>query len=437
MSEPHREEMEMMNRRLGRYIPAVVLASTLMTMNADAQKIEQLVSGAPMPFSIEREAALHPLAIAPTADEAFIVVGSSSATKQAWASKVSAQGKVIWTYLRDLQADDQPSAGGRLRLASPAFSGIVPMPNGEAYLCGHMPRSSALLPMSFLARLDAKGKVLSERFLAPDQVDNVVSRYGLDNCTRWADGIAIVGHGEQLSNFDGKRYLNERSFFWVIMLDREGNVRWQKQIPTITEKFNLVAEGVSLIPAQSGLVFSATDNVDTEIVRLNTAGEVQAHRKIGGRYLVVHQAGADETVELFGSTSPTSSSSYREVIVLNSGLAEVRRAQGKSPENFVPRVVYRSRDQSLVLFGSTVHLSGERLRSGAVLVNQSLTAQRSLGFDQEGYFDSGSIWAAAPAKTPGEFIVARSLVKMDDHRKIGAIPPEFNRGAVLNFVRHN
>ena len=176
----------------------------------------------------EREAAMEPADIVRANDGGFFIAGSISGTRQGWAAKTDAEGKVLWNYYRELQEEDKSAFTHQL-VIDPEFRAAVPMADGSVYLCGNMPhppRSSA--PGAFLTHLDAQGHLLSEKFFVPDKKTKQGITGGFTGCIRWGNDIAIVGNTSGPISPPTKKRRHMREFFlgcFCSMLEEMSNGR--------------------------------------------------------------------------------------------------------------------------------------------------------------------------------------------------------------------
>lgn len=383
-------------------------------------------------LSAPQQAAMQPVAITKTSDGGFIIAGSVSATKQGWVSKISSQGKILWNYFRDLSEEDRQAFAGQLTF-HPQFRGIVSMPNGDTFVCGTIPHNpSSRIPTSVLTHLDPLGKLIGERFISGPKLGPITPRYSFDACLRWREMVIILGHG---SIADGSMPPRENTLFWLIAFDGAGNKVWERQIRTVGKNFVPDPDGFNLAAKDSNLFFTATDNDSTEIVSVDMKGIVQAHRQIVGRFLTVQAPATEPGLSIFGST-PTGQNKSKLIISLSPNLEELGRIEGTRPDDFVPRAVYRMRDQSLAIFGSTIHSFGERLRSSIASIDPLLQKQKILTFENDGFVDSGYVSAVATANNSDEFVVVRPFAFVErENMKSGNSDLQSKRGAVVNFIR--
>jgi len=337
----------------------------------------------------ESEVLGDPFAVAKTDDGGFVLAGSTG-IKSAGATKIDGQGKPLWNYTTPAQYPVK-------FLPRPQYHAIAQLKDGSIYLCGFMNvgNEERHLPHGLLTHLDPNGKLLNEIIISPD--GNRVSLAYINDCISWNNGLIAVG--------------SQNGFHWVLFLDNAGNVKWEKLIPILPQSINSFAssEGRVLLSKSDHIVFSATDNVNTELISVGANGDVLAQKKLSGRFLFVHPVNPDNLLQVYGTLVPTDTS-LRITLSLNDAFDVIQRVEGNAPTDFAARFVYRMPDQSLVLFGSSVHLYfGETYRSGVVHVDSSLHEEQSIDLTKSGFLDKGSIWAASPTNNFGEFITARKL----------------------------
>lgn len=403
------------------YSPIFTFVMTLI-MTTNPAFAEKLVMKREVLLTNEQEVVIEPSNISLTNDGGFIVVGNAGML--AMARKIDPLGKTLWMYtseLHDKATFPHPAA----------FRGIAEMTDSSIYLCGNVPSSPGKAPSGLLAHLDSSGRVLDERLIVPQNpIERSVT--SVSNCIQWGDGLLIVGN---IARLNGGSNPGMKTWHWLLMLDSTGKVKWEKQILSLGMNSLVDIRGTVLVAKEGNIFFSVTDNVNSELLNLSSTGEVQARKQLAGRFQFVHPVNSDGLLQIYGSFT-SNTKPPRAAIFLNDKLEEIQKIQGDHPADFVAHLIYRKPDQSLVLFGSSVHTFGERLRSGIVHVDRLLQTEYSLDFDRDGLFDGGSIGAATPTKNSGEYALARSLVTLGKGDKYsGDIEPGFKRGAVLNFVQ--
>jgi hypothetical protein len=392
------------------------------------------VSGAiPGFFSLSRQqfltvpqgAPIEPIGLLQTAEGETIVTGAVMATRQAWSSKIGRDGRVLWSY-----TFTPPPA-----VIRPEFRGAVSMPGGRTFLCGNAPHApGSHWSDPFWVYLDSNGKQVKLGQLATSAGGDDV-RKTVSLCARWGSGFGLVGYETRSSKTPGSDAPSLTISYWIAFLDDPGHIAWEKQIEkrvATSQTPSLPAvDGFALIADAEALTLSSTDNLNTEVLRFTVSGSLIAQRDLEGRFLLIHHVGTDPKIEVFGSSPSTS---MNTIVLLGNNLEEMQQVQGAAPARFIARRAYRM-SRSLVLFGSRVHESGEHYTSAAVVVDPQLESEHFFDFSESGFSDAGSIWAAAPTKNVGEFVSARSLVKIEEGRATPAAEGDFQRGAVLTFLR--
>lgn len=418
-------------------VVSYLLSTLIMKMNlVQAENIGKIIHKSEIPLRTEREAAILPLAVAIANNGGLIVAGSISATKQGWATKLGADHQVVWTYYRELYDEDKPAFANQL--VRPTYRGIAPMPDGSVFLCGHMPHPPhSNVPSALLTHLDTNGKVLNERLIAP-QISNINhDSFQFDACTRWGNGIVIIGHEMHIRMPNDINGVGYSTTYWLLVLDASGRIKWEKQISTLFNTFFPDPRGIMLLATDKGFIFSATDNVNTEVASVNANGELQAQRKFVGRFLLIHPSNPHNPPQIYGSFT-SNTMPPRVVVTLNEKLEDVQTIQGDKPSDFAASRAFQMPDQSLLLIGANIH-SSRGSTSGVRHVDRLLQTEWSLDIDNKsGFFDAGTIEAGSPTQIPNEFVTARGLVAKDENNKnIGGNEADIKRGGRLNFLQFN
>ena len=394
---------------------------------------QSLVVGRDLFLKMDREPELDPFVVAADSDQ-FVIAGDSPLAHIGWAMKVDATGKVIWTYTIGLFADDIPAFRGIL--FSPRISGAVAMPDGTTYLCGSMPRPPTQYSPGLLIHLDAAGQVLGTQFLIPKE-RNTHGIAHFSSCIKWDDGLALVGQVQHsVREGEDKQPYPKGRVYWAVIIGGDGQIKSETQIrPSVKFAGFDVGPIVRDPNSDASFVFSATDNISTEIVRANTSGTAEVARQLSGRFLLVRPVTSDGLLEIFGAFL-SDAQTPTVTMLLDDQLKETSRAEGFLSPNIAARLAYRMPDRSLMLFDSGVEHSGAVYFSRVVHVAPDLRSEGYVDLSRDKIFDGGSIWAAAPTGNLGEFAVA-TLAAV--HRLDAKTPPEpvagFTRGAVLGFVQ--
>jgi hypothetical protein len=369
---------------------------------------------------------IKPWAVTKTTDGGFVIAGSAGLSP--WATKVDSTGNVAWSYVRALQ---DPQLRGIAQ-----FRGTVAMPDGTTYLCGWMPRpSGSRAPWAMLTRLDAVGRVIRENFMAAQEIPDGGT---FSDCVRWGDGIAVVGKiARVIQPAAHLVHPIEERFYRLLAFDAAGNVRWDVQIP-IGVGFGTFNVGPLLALGDSSLVFSATDNLNSEMLRVNASGVVEKQKQLSGQFQIIRPAGSGGTIQLWGRFSPENLAAH-SILTLNNQLEQVGRIDQSYRGSYFGRVVYRLADQSLALFGSARQNGG--YTSLIVHVAADLKSSQSLEPPRirSPFLDVGSIQAAGRGSADGEFVAARSLALRSDRNVdfSDGTPKTFKRGAALDFIQMN
>jgi hypothetical protein len=404
----------------------MVLIGVLALMSRNIFAASVAVGGALIDNHVFLEAdqqALQPQLVKTTSKGNFIVAGSAGLA--AWATEIDPEGKTVWAYTAP-SPDTSPAS----RFPSD-FRCAAPMADGSVIFGGNMPRTPPLYTSALLARIDANGHLLSQRFVAPAERTELGAAY-IHDCIPWEGGVVSVGYVHNVVHpASGANPPVTESFYWLLAMDEAGIKKWERLIP-ILSNFGVPDVGPLVAIDKSGLAFSATDNVNTEIVRVNPDGMISARKRLSGRYGLIREPIQDGILEIWGGLKDGPST----LVHLDTRLDENDRTEGQFPKNFISRLMYRNHDQSLVLFGSQTTPGGQ-YKSRIAIVEPSLQTGQYLDpeLNQGTFFDRGSIWAAAPTFAPGQFVTARSLAVTQSAANSPNVPRDFERGAVIDIVK--
>jgi hypothetical protein len=175
----------------------------------------------------------------------FIIAGSSDNLRgYAWATRIDANGQLIWEYVDGHRGDSNDY--GRV---GASFSGAIDLPNQETLLCGV--RSIAKSRIALVTRIGRDGSRLDELALDPARPDGGVT---FIRCTRWGDGFAIIGTVSGRPKGTG----------WLVKLDAQGKFLWQK--------FADYYSYGDVVEALNGELFLISWPDQTSVVKLDSTG---------------------------------------------------------------------------------------------------------------------------------------------------------------------
>jgi hypothetical protein len=384
-------------------------------------------------IAADKNSTITPLAIASTHDNGVITAGSMGFN--GWAVKTDMEGKVLWSYSIPRQY-----IKSRYPMAV-EIRGVVPMPDGTAYLCGNIPRApDSNDPSAFLVHLDASGKLLNEKCYTPAATmpEQEGNEGDFTRCIRWGDGLAIVGNSGRIVRVGGEGLEPIITRFnWVVALDGSGNVKWDRQIPIPSDHSGTTLG--TIFTNDQALMFSAWDASVTDVFRIGVKGEIIAQKTFPGYFDFVVPVVPSDALQIIGYTDKQAleKSHATEIFVmdLNGRLEETSRTTSVL-KNFMGQT-YRLPSESFVVLGQRAHhLFGQPMTSGVVYTDHLLEHEHYLELPrtrEPEFLDAGR-HATAPGQIPGEFVQARSLAQMPASGITPNTPPVF-RGMVLDFLR--
>jgi hypothetical protein len=268
----------------------------------------------------------------------FVVAGRFEDNRSAWAVGLDEAGTFRWRYL---MGPPKPDVGNRF----PYFTGAVALQDGGVLLCGMVDLGTKEKHdvNGLLVRLDSRGQLIKQQFIRPPQLEfEYAHSANLDRCVPWANGAALVGRLSR-SDFRGWKSVSH----WIIATSSDGTVLWQKLIPSETEDGGQVAQ-VRPMP-DGGLLIS-----DTETIRVDAQGEVQARFHVSGFFRLIQPADARSDPQLLGCYG---GNNYGRLIHLTADLHIAEEQTLEFPSGYVcgptqyVMQTYSLADGSIVLFG--------------------------------------------------------------------------------------
>jgi hypothetical protein len=301
-----------------------------------------------------------------------------------------------------------------------------------------MPRpTQSNLPRGLITHLDKQGHLITEQLISPRDIDSheTARIETFRQCIQWQGGIAIIGGATRFRPPVAGSAVNNEPLYWVLLLDSKGRIRWEKLIPAMhTSLLGLVIDDMVLLNNGPDLVFSTTDNRDSEVVRLGPDGNELARKTLHGQFRLIHSVKPEHVLRIWGSGSDQAPSM---VITLGDRLEETQRLEGDPKGDFYPHIIYRMPDQSYVLLGEAMHTVGHR--TAIAHVDRKLKGDRVLELlpSTGPLVDSGSVDAATSEIDPHKFVVANYVFSRNrdvNNRITSAAPTDIVSGVNFNVV---
>jgi len=410
------------------FLLAATMPSTVCA--GESPVIDQIV------LKTDRDEPIKPEAAGSTADGGFVIAGSAGSA--AWSAKLDEKGETLWQYRTGFREDfpyPVPQAA--------EFRGVASMPDGTTFLCGNIPRPrDSGLPSALLTHLDSEGKKIDERLIVPQGgLKATRSLASFDACATWDNGVVVIGKVFVLIKpGDAKDLPITQNYYWITAFDTTGKMKWERFVPFRFDFLSVfVSRDVSVLGTKSTLLFSVSDTKNTDLLSIDTHGDVTAQRRFSGYFKLIHSVENDLIIQLWGITATSQQPSLQPTLVtLDAALQETRRVTANPADGFVSGTTYRLSDNSLVSFGKGMHLIGRRDRGEAIQVSQELKLLRRFDLEQDDIDDTGQIWVATPTATPTEFMVAKVAIsrKFETQSTENAADSQsFKRGASIQFVK--
>jgi hypothetical protein len=273
---------------------------------------------------------------------------------QAWAAFIDNNGQQEWSYS---VPQDVPPLNQHVSHAwrSSRFRSAVELRNGNTLICGEKDIGEDKNPnkLGMLTILSKKGELISQRLIASEGDDYGMNRFV--QCGALGDGYFAAGTTyKRIKNKDSPdSFYGVQNFFWIIKLDGDGNILWEKLISNgfgvrnslpwiVMENGDIVFSGSSpKIVKSSGLTLTSG------IIRINQQGEVVAYRSFEGVMQLVGQATPATYIRLV----PTELKSGGMFLkTLNDDLSDASEV-ATDGEEFAVKKAIELPDHSLVLAG--------------------------------------------------------------------------------------
>ena len=384
-------------KALTQQTPSAILALCLAIAVSALMSPHNAFGGSPnRQISVEREVLVQqgdsvgaPSAVVPASDGGYVVAGNWG---QAWATRVTANGDVIWSYWD--YRDYDKNVG--LPLVRSAFSSAVMLSDDTTLLCGN--KESPNGTKGYLVHLDRAGRSISRQTLSSRGNIQLASS-GLGQCLRWGNGFALLG-----SLSSGAT----TPLGWLTKLDAHGDIEWDKVGPEFVA-INAIET------ANHELVLYDVEASQLVIRRLSVTGELIARRVMGSP--------VNMNLKLLRATMPTDDAYVAAldafgksltVIKLDRELHTINSTKADYDVFFDHGCGYVFPDGSLALFGYKNTFGG-----GARAVIGTVRSNGKLGSTQKFPFSDVSPWIgdAAVIKTPASFVAVREASATDGKRR--------------------
>ncbi len=204
------------------------------------------------------ESVLNDVTVMP--DGSIIAVGWTNSTgaggEDALVMKLSPDGGVIWAKTYGGAQDDEAWA-------------VAVAPNGDIIVAGYTSSFGAGSSDIWVLRLDENGNVKWQK------------TYGGNN---WdvAIAMAVAPNGDILVAGDTGSFGVDFTDFWVLRLDGNGNVKWQKIFGKGNARAIIVAPDGDIVVAGDTDIFGA-GSADIWVLRLDADGNVKWQKTYGGK----------------------------------------------------------------------------------------------------------------------------------------------------------
>jgi hypothetical protein len=275
-------------------------------------------------------------------DNGLIIAGTMEL--EAWATRTDAEGNVKWRYLI-------PKPSKSLYGRHPQYNGAAIMSDDSVFLCGEMSDYDDDAPSRpLLTHLDKDGKYIHEDTHISPQINKEAKSGAFEACAVSQDGIIAIGQAAVTkpvtpSSAHPAPY-DDTFFYWVVALDIEGQVKWEKLIPIADQKDGAPDDISSIQIMPDGSFVFAAYRFGTEIIRIGVDGNIIKRKSVPERYGLMQSLNGGSNINLISY-----SSNPLHVLKLDGDLDEISHIS-KSSETTDVRIAYQLPDQSLLVFGA-------------------------------------------------------------------------------------
>lgn len=271
---------------------------------------------------LQKAQGAHPYAILPLPNGNFVIAGSSG---PCWAAEVDAKGREIWTYTDSVEPV-------RNAMGLMGFTGACLTEKGSIFLSGNVSRlivepPAIPEPSCFFTYLGPTGEELQKTFIAPFEKGIL----HLDTATSWGKNTVAVGISDHfVPSLDphGLPVKDER-FYYIQKIDETGSTIWTKEF-----KVAVISAGFAdsaFIGKNDSLYVVATDNLSTDILKINENGELEKQKNLPIQFHFIQPIDNKiDDIQLWGSKSDRKSI----LLTLDSDLEEKSELTGLPDGDF-------------------------------------------------------------------------------------------------------
>src|ERR1017187_6301397 len=388
--------------------------NTLITSKAAAADHIQIVRE----VLLESERFAQPRAIVQTHEGGYVVAGEGGPPPSAWATRVNAHGEVQWRHL--------VSKGSQRRdVRDPQYSGAAMLPDDSAVLCGFKAIEDGKYSrtVGLLSHIGKPAEVISERLVYPNN-DTTYELVYLRRCISISDGVLIFGTATRVLD-DTTTPRQGKQFGWIVALDPQGNVKWEKlleQPAGDVTSFAMSGPDVAIASYSRPPIGSVEAK---QINVINSDGVIKAHKVIGGSVMLVQSVIPDPMVRFM----PIGGSTNAYLTTLGPQLQDSDHIAGRAEILAAAQRAYYLPDRSIALFGKQ-QVEANATSASIAWLSADLALNDHLLLP---VFASIQIEDAVPTGKPGEFATVRRVTPSKTRH--GFKDGETRTGAILAFVQ--
>jgi hypothetical protein len=299
-------------------------------------------------------AIIWPWSISQSGDHGYYVTGAMS--QDGWAVKTDAKGDILWRY------DLRESKAGLINPGGVFIYGAVPANHRDTYLC-----ASSVSQVATLVRLDRRGRELSKTPLLPDPQGRGDGRYVSlgASCMRWKSNLVYVGDEQFYERYGPHQSENDR-FYWVLVFDKAGHIKRELQIPVDVRTPGRITAYID----GDSLLFSHTDNTNTELVQVDLSAGTSLKREVPGSAFVIRPIQSSFAFSFLRRPEVRLLRFGDDILSFSNQLREDTRV-ADAPRDFSGVAGYTQRDGSCMLFGYHLNVRRRPGVMGMVLLASS------------------------------------------------------------------
>ncbi|HTD07219.1 hypothetical protein [Undibacterium sp.] len=346
----------------------------------------------------------HSISIAP--DNSIVVAGQIWGDGSAWAIGADKDGRVRWRITVPRETSEPAS--------KTAFNDSAILENGHTVVCGHIGVDRFSKRPGYLLFLDGDGRKIGDKRFYPSG-DEAFDLSEISKCAAWNGGIITIG--KTLKFHPQESVPSREIFYWITFWSTNGDMLWERVLPISIDQVDKINS--MQITTDGHVVFCGEGGSHSEIVRVDTQGQIVARAGLPGRYLLVQSVRKSASIQAI----PRTPGMPWELITMDELLKVTHRTLPGKKLDAILSAAWAIGDDEFFAFGEILRHSVPR-EAIAIKASQDL---HSIGIlDTPSLADSYQVDAVTYSQSERRFVMAHTFLRKTTPK-----------GTSLTFLKNN